>query len=132
MSKKDIDEVVKVLMVEINNSLASICEEKFKYHLHGYIVQSIKETICNAVEFRPILEECFSKEAEKIIKQELKKIKMPITISQVAALLGISEAAVYKRKERGQLDFEKVKGRYYISLQDLSNTLLSKEQKSIV
>lgn len=132
MNKKNIDDVVDIVMVEVNNSLASICEEKIKYHLHGYIVHSIKEIICNAIEFRPILEECFSKEAEKIIAQELKKIKMPVTISQVAALLGISEAAVYKRKERGQLDFEKVNGRYYISLQELSNTLLSKEQKSIV
>ena len=126
MRQADIDYIVQIVMRQINKDFKVICETRINNTMRAYIISSIKDIICNSKEFRPILEECFSLEAKDIVNRELEKITIPLTVTQLSALTGLSKWAIYQRRHRGQLNFEKNGGRIFISLRELNSQLLSR------
>ncbi len=114
-----------MVLKQLNADFRAICETRIDRSLHEYIVRKIKEIVCDSKEFKPILEECFSNEAQRIISEEMEKVSIPLTVSQLSALTGLSEMAIYQRKHRGQLQFEKKGSRIFISLRELNSQLLN-------
>lgn len=112
--------VIKQLKVDLND----ICEKKISNTLRGFIIRSIKEILCESDELKPILDECFTYKANAIIQSEMQKISFPLTVKQLSVLTGLTPDAIYQRRHRGQLHFEKKDGRIYISIRELYSQLL--------
>lgn len=125
MTKKEKIEMEEAIVSRLAEEFRSITEERINHSLRDVIVQIVKEVICESDEFRPILIECYSSEAKRIIDEEMEKINIPITVKQYAILTGLSESAIYQRKHRGQLNFEKKGMRIFLSLRELYSQLLS-------
>ena len=126
MRQADIDYIVQIVMKQINKDFKAIVESRINTSMRACIISSIKDIICNSQEFKPILEECFSIEAKSIVNRELEKISIPLTVTQLSVLTGLSKCAIYQRRHRGQLNFEKNGGRIFISLRELNSQLLNK------
>jgi len=125
MRQADLNYIIQMVLKQLNADFRAICETRIDRSLHEYIVRKIKEIVCDSKEFKPILEECFSNEAQRIISEEMEKVSIPLTVSQLSALTGLSEMAIYQRKHRGQLQFEKKGSRIFISLRELNSQLLN-------
>jgi len=125
MKQSDIDYIVQIIMKQLNADFRAICETRINNSLRSFIIRTIKEIICDSKEFKPILDECFSNEAHRIVNEEMEKVTIPLTVSQLATLTGMSEMAIYQRRHRGQLNFEKRGSRIFISLRELNSQLLN-------
>ena len=125
MRQADIDFIIQQVTKKLNADFRAICETRINHSLHNFIVRTIKEIICDSKEFKPILDECFSNEAQRIVNEEMEKVSIPLTVSQLATLTGLSEMAIYQRRHRGQLNFEKKGSRIFISLRELNSQLLN-------
>ncbi len=124
MRQADIDHIVELITKRMDKDFEKICEKRISLSLHDYIAMVIKEQVFNSPEFKPILKECFTIEARRIIHDELDDITFPLTVSQMSAITGLSPSAIYQQKHRGTLNFKKKGGRLYISLKELNLRLL--------
>ena len=77
-------------------------------------------------------------ELDNIIVEKLKKhigpavaesigsfLEIPVSVKQLAAMMGRSADSVYKMIQRDQIPYTKVGGRVHINLRDVSQQLLS-------
>ena len=125
MTKKELDYIIEAIIAKQKVDLASICERQIRNSTLATIKKYIVEILLSNDALKPLIYECFSLEAEKIIKKEMKRISIPLTVKQLSALTGLSEAAIYQRKHRGQMNFEKQGTRIFISLSELNSQLLN-------
>ena len=120
IKQEDVDMIVQIVRKELSQDMAVLCGN----NIAGSLLECMKEFMCNTEKLKPFLIDFISKEAEKVVKKELSNLKIPITVSQLSALTGLTKQAIYQRKHRGTLDFDKSGSRIYMSLLEIHNQLL--------
>lgn len=129
MKKEDIDHIVQLIIKRMNEDFRTICDTRINHSLHDYVRLTISEMVFSSDEFKLLLQDFFSNEAKRMIQEEMENITFPLTVSQLSALTGISKAALYQRRHRGQLNFNVSGGRIFISVRELNNQLLNNHVK---
>mgnify|MGYP003294585615 CR=1 FL=1 len=126
MTKQELDYIVGAVINKQKVEFALICETQIRNSMLKMFRKEIVNLLLNNDSLKPLITECFSLEAEKIIKKEMKRMSFPLTVKQISALTGLSEAAIYQRKHRGQMNFEKQGSRIFISLDQLNSLFLNR------
>jgi len=59
-----------------------------------------------------------------VVESVISNIDIPVTVKQLAHLMGRSVPSVYKMLQRGQIPYTKVGSQIHVNLKDVSNKLL--------